>query len=127
HFLCYRAKALKKLADGTRAPLVARGTQADVADAFQTRRYDLKRVTKLCTPVAKSGTPDYLDGPDKETDKAIESASIRNPNDRLICYKATLATKTIPQSECGPADPEVEGIAIEPKQEKHIPLANIHA
>lgn len=125
HFLCYRAKALKKLADGTRVPVVPKGTQVDVADGLQTRRYDLKRIAKLCTPVNKSGTPVYLSGPDEDQPKAIAPAAIRNPGDRLLCYKATLAKKMIPQDGCGPIDPAVS-TKIDPPQDKHAQLSGVH-
>lgn len=125
HFLCYRAKQLRKLTDGTRVDGLAKGTQAQVSDGFQTRNYDLKRVTKLCLPVDKSGTPTYLAGPDKGLPKVVEPSPIGNPDDRLVCYKATLAKDVIPQAGCGPLDDD-EGIEIEPPQEKHAQLDSVH-
>lgn len=126
HFVCYRAKALKKLSDGTRVTGLAKGTQASFDDGFQTRRYDLKRVNKLCLPAAKSGSPVYLAGPDKGGAKEIQAANVRNPGDRLICYKATLAKKLVPQDGCGPIDPKDSGTSIEPPQEKHTKLTDVH-
>ena len=35
----------------------------EVGDLFGTRRYDLKALTKLCLPAAKSGAPTVLAGP----------------------------------------------------------------
>jgi hypothetical protein len=103
---------------------VAAGTQVDVVDGFQTRRYDLKRVTKLCTPAGKSGAPTYLAGPAKGSAKTIESAVIRNADDRLLCYKATLAKNVIPQDGCGPIG-SIDPTRIEPPQEKHEKLSNV--
>jgi hypothetical protein len=87
HFLCYRAKAMEKLSDGTRVEGLTDGVQIDVTDAFQTRRYDLKRVTRLCTPLDKSGAPIVLSGPDKGTPKTIcEMVRIRRiALRRVIC------------------------------------------
>jgi len=62
HFLCYAAAAQSKRIDGTPLPKLPKGMQVDVADQFQTRRYDLKTITRLCQPVAKSGAPVLLSG-----------------------------------------------------------------
>jgi hypothetical protein len=125
HFLCYRARVMKKLGDGTGVDGLADGLQVDVTDAFQTRRYDLKRVTRVCIPVAKSGTPVFLSNPDKGMPKPIEPAAIRNPDDRLVCYKATLAKKIIPQAGCGPLN-AASSTPIDPPQEKHSKRADLH-
>jgi hypothetical protein len=61
--------------------------QAVVADQFQTRRYTLKRITKVCNPVDKSGTPILLAGPAKGSPNPITPAVIRHPLDHLVCYK----------------------------------------
>ncbi len=116
HFLCYAAKPRTKL---------AKGIQVDVADQFQTRRYDLKKIDKLCVPVAKSGTPMVLKGPNKGTPATITPADVRHPEALLVCYQAKLATKQIPQLGCGPADPKGKGTKIVPKQPGHTPRIGI--
>ena len=104
HFLCYKAKAQKKLADGTKLSKFPKGIQVEVADQFESeaRRYDLKKITKLCNPVDKSGDPLLLAGRDKGTPKPITPAAVRNPDDHLVCYNAVNATKSVPQRpDCG--------------------------
>ena len=125
HFLCYKAKPQAKLADGTKLPTFPKGIQVDVSDQFQTRRYDLKKITKLCNPVGKSGDPVLLSGPDKGAPKPISAATIRHPDDHLVCYAATIAKKRIEQSGCGPADPADKGTTIEPAQAKHAKLTGL--
>ena len=121
HFLCYTAAAETKLGDGTPVPKPPRGMQVDVADRFETRRYDLKAITRLCQPVAKSGAPHVLKGANAGTPVALAPAAIRHPFDHLLCYRAKLATRTIAQSGCAPIDPKDRGAAIVPKQPKHVP------
>lgn len=111
HFLCYAAKARTKL---------AKGTQVQVGDQFQTRRYDLKKIDKLCVPVAKSGAPLFLKGENKGTPATITPAAVRHVDGLLVCYQAKLATKEIPQLGCGPVDPKSKGAKL-PKQPKHAP------
>ncbi len=113
HFLCYQAKAERKRPDGTSAPRVPQGMQVEVADQFQARRYDLKKVSKLCTPVAKGEDPSdpsrLLSGSGGAM--PVAPASRRHPERVLVCYKAKLARKLIPQVDgpdgpgtgCGPA------------------------
>jgi hypothetical protein len=79
HFLCYRARAERRTLSGVQLPRFPRGVQVDVTDQFQTRRYDLLRIEKLCAPVAKSGSPLFLAGPDEGTPKVIGSSTIGNP------------------------------------------------
>jgi glucose/arabinose dehydrogenase len=109
HFICYRARVERTLPDGTRLPAFPRGIQVDVVDQFQTRRYDLKRIDKLCSPVAKSGSPVFLSGPDDGLPKPIDTAAIENPETHLVCYRARIARKTIQQLGCGPLNPEHPG------------------
>jgi hypothetical protein len=59
---------------------------------LQTRRYDLLKVTKLCTAVDKAGTPAILSGPNKGAAKPI--TPFTRPGDtQLLCYQARLAKK----------------------------------
>jgi hypothetical protein len=58
--------------------------------------------------------------------KPLTSATVRNPDDRLICYRATLAKKLIPQNGCGPLDPDDSGVEIDPAQDAHQEVAGIH-
>jgi hypothetical protein len=127
HFLCYRVRLQRKLSDGTPLPKFPRGSQVSVADQFQTRRYDLRRITKLCTPVAKDedpGTPSViLTGPEKGTPFPIQPAAIRNPDRQLVCYRASLASREIPQDGCGcdaALDPTCTGERLSPRQLPHV-------
>ena len=106
HFLCYKAKAATKL---------AKGTQVDVVDDFQTRRYDLKKPSRLCVPVTTAGTPATKDG----TVVPFVATALRHPAGHLVCYQAKVASKTIPQDGCGPLDPKSKGTKIVPKPPKH--------
>jgi hypothetical protein len=126
HFLCYDARPQRRLADGTRVPDVPRGIQVDVEDQFQVRRYDLTDVSRLCTPVAKSGEPVLLSGPDRGTPRPLAPAAIRNPVVSLLCYEAKAATRHVEQEGCGPADPGDRGTLIAPRQEKHVKRTGIH-
>jgi glucose/arabinose dehydrogenase len=122
HFLCYKARTQTKLSDDTPLPKFPKRIQVDVVDQFDgmtSRRYDLKRVTKLCNPVDKSGAPLFLSGDNKGAPKTITPATIENPNDHLVCYKAALARKDVPQDGCGPTDPDDAGTEIVPEQPKH--------
>jgi len=111
HFLCYGATA--------RGRLPAR-MQVDVADEFQLRRYDLRKITKLCLPTAKSGSPLYLTGPNAGMPtKTIDNASVQNPEDHLVCYAARPARQTITQNGCVPTDPADRGTPLEPPQPPH--------
>jgi len=128
HFLCYKATAQKKLADGTKLPKLTKGVQVRVTDQFDgpDRVYDLKKITKLCNPVAKVGTPLVLNGKDKGAPFPITPAAIRNPVEHLVCYQATLAKKAISQNGCEPADDADKGTEIVPPQPKHAPVPGLH-
>jgi len=120
HFLCYKVGVETKLPDGTKLPKLARGTQVDVVDRFEARRYDLTAVTKVCRPVDKdvdpANPPVILSGPDAGKAKSIEAAPIRSADRYLVCYRAKLATMRIAQRGCGPADPTDRGTPIVPPQ-----------
>jgi len=129
HFLCYKAKAQKKLADGTKLPKFPKGIQVDVTDQFQTRRYDLKKITKFCEPADKSGNPVFLSGPQKGAPKQITPASIKNPATSIVCYKAKPAKKNVPQDGCGcntVVDAHCKGTKIQPKQPKHSKVSRVY-
>ena len=55
----------------------------------------------------------------------ITPADVRHPEALLVCYKAKLATKQIPQLGCGPVDPKDKGTKIVPKQPGHTPRIGI--
>lgn len=116
HFLCYKAKTQKKHADGTVAAVLPKHLQVDAADEFQTRRYDLKKVTRLCVPVDKSGSPLVLKTGDPHP---ITPTAIRHPLSNFVCYQAKPAKSTIAQTGCGPVDPKDKGTKIVPKPAKH--------
>ena len=124
-FLCYAAKAQKRRLDGSPVAALAKGAQVDVADAFQTRRYDLKRLAFVCNPVAVSGTPTVLAGPRKGTTVPIAAARIDAPDARLACYRAALAKRFVPQIACGATDPKDKGAKIVPPQPKHRQLRGV--
>lgn len=117
HFLCYQATAQAKLPTGT---------QVDVADQFQTRRYDLLKITKVCNAVDKAGTPALLAGPQKGAAKPISPAVRTTPDQHLVCYQIKVATKSIAQTGCGATNPDDKGTTIVPAQPKHTPVAGLH-
>jgi hypothetical protein len=94
NYLCYKVKVQRKLADGTRLPRAVRGMQAGVGDEFHTARYDLLRISKLCTPVGMTASSV---GASSET----TAMPMRNPAHHLTCYRAKPATRIIPQETCG--------------------------
>lgn len=115
HFLCHQAKSRT----------VRKGAQVDVADRFQTRRYDLKKIVALCHPTSVTGTPRLLSGPDKGTLLPLTPAAIRRPTVHVLCYQVTVAKKTIVQSGCGPATAKDKGTAIVPTPGKHVPRVGL--
>ena len=117
HYLCYAAKSEAKL---------PKRMQVDVTDRFQTRRYDLKKITKLCQPVDKSGSPVLLKGPNAGDPVLLEPAVIRHADDNLVCYQAKPAGKRVLQTGCTPTDPADKGTKIVPKPPKHTPVRGIH-
>ena len=116
HFLCYNAVAQDDF---------PKNIQVDVTDQFQTRRYDLKKITKLCNPVRKSGEPFFLRGPDKGKPFPITPAAIQHPTLHLTCYRARPAKRFVLQNGCGPATPLLSG-QISPSQPPHQPVFGIH-
>jgi hypothetical protein len=123
HLLCYLAKAQTKRSDGTAVAGFPKGVQVDAVDQFQTRRYDLKKVTRLCIPVDKSGSPAVLK---TGAPFSITPTAIRHPAAHLVCYAAKPAKKTIPQTGCGPVDPKSKGTTIVPPQPKHQKRTGVH-
>jgi hypothetical protein len=119
HYLCYAAKA---------KGAIAKNAQADVVDARgTTTRWDLKKLSLVCNPVDKSGTPTLLAGPDKKQAFPITPASVRTPDVHLLCYEAKLAKKNIPQTGCGPTNPKDKGTKIKqgkPASQGGIATAN---
>jgi cysteine-rich repeat protein len=116
HYLCYKVKAQSTL---------PKGMQIHATDQFQTRRYDLKKLTKLCVPTGKSGSPVLLAGDDKGAPFPITPATVLNPALHLLCYQAKPATKIIPQNACSPWVPKEKGTKIEPKPAKHAPRTDV--
>lgn len=110
HFVCYQASAVPAAAG------LVKGRQVDVADAVQTRRYDLGRVTKVCNPVDKSGDPVLRTGPQRGTPWPIEPATVRDREPHLVCYAAKAAKRRIEQDACGPRVASDRGVAIAPAQ-----------
>jgi len=122
HFLCYDVKVQKKDAKGNALPKFPKGVQVDVTDQFQSRRYDLTKITKLCNPVDKSGNPVILNGPNKGNPFPIPPADIRNLDTHLVCYQAKPTKKFITQDGCGPLDPRDRGVPIDPPPANQAPV-----
>jgi hypothetical protein len=124
HFICYKAKPQTV---GAVVGKIPKGTQVDVIDQFhaQARRYDLKAVTKFCTPADKSGNPVFLKGGAKGTPAPITPATVLHADSSLVCYQAKLAKVAIPQIGCGPLDPKAKGTKIDPAQSKFAPTTGI--
>ncbi len=80
HYKCYKAKA----ASGTPA-YFPKGVQLGLVDTIEERIYDIRKPTRLCTPVDKNGE------------------GIKNPNGLLLCYQAR-------QARGQPAHVQVQGI-----------------
>ncbi len=136
HYLCYIAKSQRTLGpEKIRLPKFPKGIQVALTDQFDLpdRIYDLKGISKVCVPVDKridpSTPPELLASADRGQSVVIEPASVRFPDDHLLCYKAKLATKTLEQSSCGALDPRDNGVKIEPKQPAHqqIPLFTVNS
>jgi hypothetical protein len=118
HFVCYKAKTQKKPTfDGAPAPAFPKGVQVEMADHFQTRHYDLKKISRVCLPVFKSGTPVELK---TGAPKPITPTDVRHFESQLVCYQAKLAKSTIAQNACGPLVPKDKGTKIVPPQAKHV-------
>jgi hypothetical protein len=123
HFRCYKAK--------TQAGPES-GTQVVVDDQFhlQPTRYNLKKLTRVCAPVAKSEDPLdpvlILSGDGSGTPKPIEPATIENPTAHLACYKATLASRSIAQQGCGPVTPGDSGTPIDQDKPPMVLGANVN-
>jgi len=115
-FRCYQVKVQKKRADGTPLAPFPKGVQLDAGDRFQSRRYELKKLTRLCYPVAESGAPAVL-----KTGVPISftPAALRHETVHLACYQAKPAKKQIAQNGCGPLDPKDKGTKIVPAPPKH--------
>ena len=125
HLLCHRARALTRLPDGTRLPL-PHGVQVEIADQFQSRRYDLKRVSKVCMPAEAAGDPTLLAGPLEGTPRPFSPAAARQTDAHLVCYRARPATHFIEQAGCGPARPGDRGTRLSPQQPGHARRSGIH-
>lgn len=115
HFICYDALLEKNDADGEVLPAFPKNTQVVVEDALQTRRYDLKKVTRYCEPAELSGAPRILQGPNKGSVFPIAPATVAVPSARLTCYQATLATTEVEQNGCGASGAKRSPIRPRPK------------
>lgn len=128
HFLCYKAGVQKRLGDGTRVGGIAKGMQLSLADPLNggvSRRYDVRKITRYCTPVESGGSPVIDGGPLRNTPKPMVPATIRNPREGLLCYAVRPARKWIEQQGCGPADPRDRGVTIVPAQPAHTSITGL--
>ena len=129
HYLCYKAGVQRARTDGTPAAKLPRGLQLTVEEAFETRRFDLRKLTKVCFPTTvgevvgsppvtlKFGTP-----------RPIQPDGVDHPNAALACYRAKLATRNIPQRGCGcdtQLDPSCSGVPFDPPQLVHEPIPSL--
>lgn len=129
HFTCYKASEQRRLSDGTRVPGLAKGTQISLADPLNggaPRRYDVRKVTRLCTPTAVDGSPLYGGGPLRGTEKSLAAVAVRSPLESLVCYSVRAARKWIEQDDCGPRTPGDRGTTIQPAQPAHVRIAALH-
>lgn len=128
HFLCYKAQVQKRDDTGANLPRFLRGTQVAVTDQFETdRRYDLMRITRLCNPVKKTGTPVFLNGPQRDDPKPLSPApAFKHAEAHLVCYAAKIAKKTVPQDGCGPQLPIAGVTNILPKQPRHTKQLGVY-
>jgi uncharacterized delta-60 repeat protein len=116
-FRCYKVKVQKERGDGSALAPFPKGMQVDAADTVQSRRYDLKKLTRLCFPVAESGTPLLLKT--GEPLLGFTPAALRHETTHLACYQAKPAKKRIAQNGCGAIDPKDKGTKIVPPPAKH--------
>jgi hypothetical protein len=96
--------------------------QAVVGDEYHTARYDLLRVSKLCTPV---GMSDASAGSQSTNPGPLMTMPMRNPAHHLTCYRAKLAKRVIPQDTCGVP---IEGAQASklPRQEPFIGAGSMY-
>ncbi|MBI5506125.1 MAG: hypothetical protein HY899_15120 [Deltaproteobacteria bacterium] len=127
HYLCYLVRQ-----DAAVQPGLGKGAQVSATDQFQTRRYDLKKVTKICLPVAKSEDPadpsTILAGPNKGTLKPIAAAAVRHSDQYLVCYQTKPSRSLVPQLGCGcdvATDPNCAGNPIAPVQPRHTKVLGV--
>jgi glucose/arabinose dehydrogenase len=127
HFLCYKTKLQRQRSDGTPLPDFPSGIQVRTTDPFEpvSRRHDLRRISKVCVPAAKSGNPLISSGPSAGTPKTITPSTVRNPDTHLLCYKDRLARRLIPQDGCGPIDPN-DKQALVPASPSHTRISGVH-
>ncbi len=131
HFLCYRAKQESRAPAAGRYPRFPKMVQIDARDLFQTRRYELKKLSRVCVPASLAQDPNapstILAGRDRGEPRPFPAAEVARPATRFLCYKATLARKTVAQAQCGPRDGRDRGSRIEPRQERHQRRAGLLA
>ncbi|MFC1665311.1 S8 family serine peptidase [Pseudomonadota bacterium] len=95
HYLCYRAKIPAKDLLNNKLAKFAKGAQLKIADEFQTKRYDLLTIKRWCTPVATSGSPNFLAGPDRGMPYTpFASSTIGTPDTDYLCYSSKTACQT---------------------------------
>lgn len=129
-YVCYDVRVQSRLSGGDAVAGLASGIQIEAADALNggaARRYDLAAVTRLCRPAAIDGAPLLTAGPDRGTPWAITPATVRNPNQSLLCYAAKPARRFIAQNGCGPALPGDRGVALDPRQPRHQRVGDLHS
>jgi hypothetical protein len=134
HYLCHKAKVSKVGPFGSlqdedgkvlkNLQVVFENQFAD-GDAHPTygdaRLLELKKVTEICNPVAKTNIDSVeqdAKGNTRETGCAVATAAVAAPNTSLLCWQAKVAAKAVEQ----PWDGASKGTAVRPKQGKHVKL-----
>jgi len=126
HFVCQRAAIQRRLDDGTRLPGMPKRTQVEVVAGARSARYDLTRVTRVCSPTGLAGDPVLLEGVNAGQPLAVTPAAVRHADVHLVCYHARLARRDVAQAGCGALDPDDAGVVIEPAQTPD-PGRSLHA
>jgi cysteine-rich repeat protein len=128
--LCFKAKQESRGPAGGRYPRFPKGVQVEIADGFQSRIYELKKLARVCEPASVSIAPDepptQLSGPEQGSPRPVPESIARRPQLRLACYKAGLARRSLPQAVCATADPRDGGERIDPRQEMHAPRLGLY-
>lgn len=118
NFLCYKARTAKRDSDGNPLARFPKGTQVELDDGSGLRRYDLKKPSRLCLPVTMAADaqspPAAIGGSTAGAAYPVMLSAARN-EDALLCYRAKLAKRSIPQVGCGcdtAQDPGCSGSAL---------------
>lgn len=123
--LCFKAKQETRGPTGGAYPRFPKRVQVDVSDRFQSRLYELKKLSRVCLAADVATDPNrpptILSGPARGAPHPVADDVALHPRRGLACYKAGLARRRVPQAGCAPKDPRDSGERIAPRQDKHSP------